>query len=118
MRPPWWLRSVEPRRSVVAATWRLGWGWYRSRQRQEASRSCSGSASVATAICARCWFTARAALRMLSKTDTALGQWLRGLLQRAHKNTVIVALAAKLARIACAVLRSGRGFEVGAAVAP
>jgi transposase len=61
---------------------------------------------------------ARAALRMLSKTDTALGQWLRGLLQRAHKNTVVVALAAKLARIACAVLRSGRGFAVGAAVGP
>ncbi len=61
---------------------------------------------------------ARAALRMMSKTDTALGQWLRGLLQRAHKNTVVVALAAKLARVACAVLRSGRGFEVGAAVTP
>ncbi|MDO9714491.1 IS110 family RNA-guided transposase [Paracraurococcus lichenis] len=61
---------------------------------------------------------ARAALRMLSNTDTALGQWLRGLLQRAHKNTVVVALAAKLARVACAVLRSGRGFEVGAAVTP
>jgi hypothetical protein len=58
---------------------------------------------------------ARAALRMLSGTDTALGRWLRGLLQRAHKNTVVVALAAKLARVACAVLRSGRGFEVGAA---
>ena len=55
---------------------------------------------------------------MLSKTDTALGQWLRGLLQRAHKNTVVVALAAKLARVAGAVLRSGRGFEIGAAAAP
>ena len=61
---------------------------------------------------------ARAALRMLSGTDTALGRWLRGLLQRAHKNTVVVALAARLARVACAVLRSGRGFEVGAAAAP
>jgi transposase len=61
---------------------------------------------------------ARAALRMLSGTDTALGRWLRGLLQRAHKNTVVVALAAKLARVAGAVLRSGRGFEIGAAAAP
>src|ERR687884_657670 len=59
---------------------------------------------------------ARAALRMLSGTDTALGRWLRGLLQRAHRNTVVVALAAKLARVACAVLRSGHGFELGAAV--
>lgn len=58
---------------------------------------------------------ARAAHRMMSKIDTALGQWLRGLLQRAHKNTVVVALAAKLARVACAVLRSGRGFEAAAA---
>jgi transposase len=61
---------------------------------------------------------ARAALRMLFGTDTALGRWLRGLLQRAHRNTMVVALAAKLARVACAVLHSGRGFEVGAAVAP
>ena len=30
---------------------------------------------------------------------TPLGKWLRGLLERAHKNTVIVALANKLARI-------------------
>ncbi|WP_424139753.1 IS110 family transposase [Roseomonas chloroacetimidivorans] len=58
---------------------------------------------------------ARAALKMMSKTDTALGQWLRGLLQRAHKNTVVVALAAKLARIICAVLRSGQKFEMKAA---
>ena len=60
---------------------------------------------------------ARAALRMLSKTDTSLGRWLRSLLHRAHKNTVVVALAAKLARVAYAVLRSGRGFEIGAAAA-
>jgi len=61
---------------------------------------------------------ARAALKVLSKTDTALSRWLHGLLQRAHKNTVVVALAAKLARVACAVLRSGRGFKVGAAGTP
>jgi transposase len=59
---------------------------------------------------------ARAALRTLSGTDTAIGRWLRGLLQRAHRNTVVVALAARLARVACAVLRSGHGFELGAAV--
>ena len=61
---------------------------------------------------------ARAALRMLSNTDTAIGRWLRGLLRRAHRNTVVVALAAKLARVACAVLRGGRGFGVGAAMTP
>ena len=58
---------------------------------------------------------ARAALRMMSKADTALGQWLRGLLARAHVNTAAVALAAKLARIIHAVLRSGQRFEMQAA---
>ena len=77
---------------------------------------------------------ARAALFTLSKTETTLGRWLRGLLARAHVNTVVVALAAKLARIAWAelakvpttpvvgmpaegVLRSGERFEMKAAAA-
>lgn len=55
---------------------------------------------------------ARAALPPLSTGETPMGGWLRGLLARAHVNTVVVALAAKLARIICAVLRSGRKFEL------
>ena len=58
---------------------------------------------------------ARAALPTLSKAETPLGAWLRGLLARAHANTVVVALAAKLARIVWAVLRSGQRFEMKAA---
>jgi transposase len=58
---------------------------------------------------------ARAALPTLSKSETPLGGWLRGLLARAHVNTVVVALAAKLERIVCAVLRSGQRFETPAA---
>ena len=58
---------------------------------------------------------ARAALPSLSKGETPLGGWLRGLLARAHVNTAVVALAAKLSRIACAVLHSGKRFEMGAA---
>lgn len=54
---------------------------------------------------------ARAALPTLSKADTPLGQWLRGLLARAHYNVAVVALAAKLARIAWATLRRGTTFE-------
>lgn len=54
---------------------------------------------------------ARAAMPSLSKQATPLGQWLRGLLARAHRNVVIVALAAKLARIAWAALRRGVRFE-------
>ncbi|MEM9592393.1 MAG: IS110 family transposase [Pseudomonadota bacterium] len=54
---------------------------------------------------------ARAALPTLSKADTSLGQWLRSLLARAHYNVAVVALAAKLARIAWATLRRGTTFE-------
>ena len=58
---------------------------------------------------------ARAALPVLSKAETPLGAWLRGLLARAHVNTVVVALAAKLARIAWAVIRTGKKFDMAAA---
>ena len=58
---------------------------------------------------------ARAALPSLSGGATPLGRWLRGLLARAHRNVVVVALANKLARIAWAVLRSGGSFEAKAA---
>jgi len=54
---------------------------------------------------------ARAALPSLSTTEGSLGNWLRGLSARAHRNTVIVALASKLARIAWAVLRSAATFN-------
>jgi transposase len=58
---------------------------------------------------------ARAALPTLSKAETPLGAWLQGLLMRAHVNIVVVALAAKLARIICGVLHSGQRFEMNAA---
>ena len=54
---------------------------------------------------------ARSALPTLSRSSTRLGQWLRGLLARAHSNAVVVALAAKMARIVWALLRHGRTFE-------
>jgi transposase len=60
---------------------------------------------------------ARAALPTLSKGATPLGAWLRGLLARAHVNTVVVALAAKLARIAWTVIRRGETFDMKAATA-
>jgi hypothetical protein len=46
---------------------------------------------------------------------TPLGKWLRNLLQRAHKNTVIVALANKLARIVWVVLRHSGTYDPGGA---
>ena len=51
------------------------------------------------------------ALPTLSRSNTRLGQWLRGLLARAHSNTVVIALAAKMARIVWALLRYGTTFE-------
>ena len=56
---------------------------------------------------------ARAALPSLARTATPLGSWLRGLLARAHGNTVVVALAGKLIRIAWALLRHETKFAAG-----
>ncbi|MCC2654609.1 MAG: transposase [Microvirga sp.] len=58
---------------------------------------------------------ARAVLPRLAATETRLGRWLRELLARAHKNTVVVALANKLARIVWAVLARGRSYEAALA---
>jgi transposase len=60
---------------------------------------------------------ARAALPHVMAKETPLGRWVRGLSQRAHKNIVVVALAAKLARIVWAVLRKGRSFDPAIAAA-
>ncbi len=54
---------------------------------------------------------ARSVLPKLAQTDAPLGRWLRALLERAHQNTVVVALANKLARIAWAVLTTGKAFR-------
>lgn len=54
---------------------------------------------------------ARAALVHFSKKETPVGAWVRQMLRRTHPNVVVVALAAKLARIAWAVLRHGRDYE-------
>lgn len=48
---------------------------------------------------------ARAAMPHLAAKPTRIGQWLQQLLSRSHPNIVVVALAAKLARIVWAVLR-------------
>jgi transposase len=57
---------------------------------------------------------ARAVMPRLAATDTPLGCWLRALLARAHKNTVVVALANKLARIVWAVLSRGEVYQAAA----
>ena len=54
---------------------------------------------------------ARAAMAHFANKPSPTGAWLRGLLARAHPNVVVVALAAKLARIAWAVLRQSRDFD-------
>ena len=60
---------------------------------------------------------ARAVLPYLIERETPLGRWARGLLARAHKNIVVVALANKLARIAWAVLARGGTYEPEGAAA-
>lgn len=54
---------------------------------------------------------ARAALPHLAAKPNRLGDWLRDLLTRSHPNVVVVALAAKLARIAWALLRHEESFN-------
>lgn len=54
---------------------------------------------------------ARAGLRRLITEPSQLGAWLRDLSTRAHKNVVVVALAAKLARTIWALLRKEQGYQ-------
>jgi transposase len=54
---------------------------------------------------------ARAAMPHLAAKQTRIGIWLQQLLNRSHPNVVVVALAAKLARIVWAVLRHERSFD-------
>jgi transposase len=57
---------------------------------------------------------ARTALPALSKSETPPAGWLRGLLARAHVNIMMVAFAAELTRVICAVLRSRQKSEMKA----
>ncbi len=61
---------------------------------------------------------ARAALPSLATTESRSACWLRGLSARAHRNTVIVAVASNLARIAWAVLRSTVTYSAMIGVRP
>ncbi len=53
----------------------------------------------------------------LSKSATPLGGWLRDLLQRAHPNAVVVALANKLARIVWALMAKREVYRAPAVAA-
>ena len=69
----------------AAAIWRLGSGWCRSKRPPAASRGCWGSPSAAMRYLRKLLIHgARAALPTLSRSETPLGAWLRGLLARAH----------------------------------
>jgi len=59
---------------------------------------------------------ARAAMAHFARQSTPTGEWVRRLMARAHPNVVVVALAAKLARIAWAILRHGRCFAAQSAI--
>ncbi len=55
---------------------------------------------------------ARSAMPSLTKSNTAVGSWLRALLARTHPNVAVVALAAKMARTVWALLHHGRTYQV------
>jgi transposase len=57
---------------------------------------------------------ARSAMPGLAASATPLGDWLRGVMQRVHKNAAVVALANKLARIVWVVLHRGEEFNADA----
>ena len=61
---------------------------------------------------------ARAGLETLSKRSDGLGKWLRKMLETKDRRVVIVALAARLARIAWALLSRGERFGVRPQTAP
>ncbi|WPL13976.1 Transposase IS116/IS110/IS902 family protein [Thiorhodovibrio litoralis] len=54
---------------------------------------------------------ARAMMRWVEKKEDALSHWARDLKQRRHANVAIVAMANKLARIAWAVITTGKAFD-------
>jgi transposase len=54
---------------------------------------------------------ARAAMPHMAAKQTTIGVWLQQMLSRSHPNVVVVALAAKLARIVWAVLRHKTSFD-------
>ena len=54
---------------------------------------------------------ARAAVLRIKRDRAPIGAWLDALDARAPKNVVVVAMASKLARIAWAVLSSGKDYR-------
>jgi transposase len=57
---------------------------------------------------------AKSVLPTLAASATPLGNWLRALMQRLHKNAAVVTLANKLARIVWVVLRRSEAFDATA----
>lgn len=90
---------------------RLGSASRPARRAPRASRDCSASRNGAIDICARTSSIAPGAvLPAILAQDTPLGRW-------AHRNIVVGALAAKLARIVWTVLRRERPFDPAVAAA-
>ena len=97
---------------------RPGWGSSRDQPRPAAGRGCSAS-PTRQQIPAQLTDPRCAGGAALARDDREpLGNWLRGLSARAHRNTVIVAVASNLARIAWAVLRSTVTYSAMIGVRP
>jgi transposase len=103
------------RPSPAAAISRLGLGWYRDRVTTGGKSRLVGITKRGNKYLRKLIIHgARSALPVLASNATPLGEWLRALMKRVHKNAAVVALANKLARIAWAVLRRGEEFDATA----
>ncbi len=61
---------------------------------------------------------ARSVVMQMESQRSALGSWLGQLAARAHRNVVVVALANKMARVAWALLSTGRHYHAPDVVSP
>lgn len=112
MRPRWSQRLAMLEPSGAAGILPLGWAWFRGRRRPEAKPRPLGITKRGSRYLRKNLIQgARASLPTMSKSDSRLGAWLRSLLLRSHPNTVVVAVAAKMARMVWPLLRHQHTYD-------
>lgn len=102
-------RRIPPKATTSAP----GSDWCRSRSRRATAQSSERYQGAAIATYAFCWCKPRGFVLVRVKCWERYGlrSWIEAAQKRLHHNVLAIALANKLARIACAVLNKGRAFE-------